>query len=503
MINYEPGTWGFSVVFQLQGSVFPKAFMLSVTSTGITVAAFFVQQEYWAGTDFEASDKMAAMWSGFTFVLGFLVVFRTQQAYSRYWEGASLLKIMRSKWFNATSNLMAFCNSSTEKDMVKDVEAFQNLTVRLMSLLYVSGLQTVAAFHDDHFLMIDTSGMEMSQMQFLAKVHDKRHRCEILLQWLQKSIMENLDKKVLSAPPPILGRVFQELGGGHDSLVLARKMTELPFPFPYAQMISVLLMLHWLLCPCVSIFLTKSLLWSCVLTFLQVTALWGINYIAAEIESPFGRDANDLDLEEMAIDMNDSLFLLLERNTQRPPKLNTNSMYSLKKRVTTEARLSLQAQRPDALQSAIQRAISSGDFEEQPKDLEEQPKDVENPQPGSPFSRHILKAPNPLPALLLPPPILSDVPAASPACTSEAATQNLLSETVQMENVEKMLTSLIAELVELRVARHRGLCEIEDFNPPRAALLQQARKRLLVEDDSSQRQASTPFAKTEVFSSHL
>jgi len=253
--------------------------------------------------------------------------------------------------------------------------------------------------------------------------------------------------------------------------------------------------LHWLLCPCVSIFLTKSLLWSCVLTFLQVTALWGINYIAAEIESPFGRDANDLDLEEMAIDMNDSLFLLLERNTQRPPKLNTNIMYSLKKRVTTEARISLLSQRPDALQSAVQKAMSSGDFEEQPKDLEEQPKDLENPQPGSPFSRHILKATNPLP-LLLPPPILSDVPAASPACTSEAATQNLLSETVQMENVEKMLTSLIAELVELRVARHRGVCEIEDFNPPRAALLQQATKRLLVADDSSQPQAQRFFTTT-------
>lgn len=393
--------------------------------------------------------------------------------------------------------------------MVEDVEVFQNLAIRLMSLLYVSGLQTVAAFHDDHFAMIDTSGMEVSQMQFLAKVHDKRHRCEILLQWLQKSIMENLEKKVISAPPPILGRVFQELGGGHDSLVLARKMTELPFPFPYAQMISVLLMLHWLLCPCVSIFLTKSVLWSCVLTFVQVIALWGINYIAAEIESPFGRDANDLDLEEMAIDMNDSLFLLLERNTQRPPKLDISRMSPLNKRQTSEIvsknkRLTLVIKRPDALQ----KALSSEGIEGQPKDLEEQPKDLEEPHPGSPFSQHILKATlsavsvtasNPL-NLPLPPPTLSDVPAASPACTSQVQTQNLLSDAVQMDNVEKMLTSLIAELVELRVARHRSLCEVEDFNPPRAALLQQARNRLLVEDDSSQRQASTALAKTKAFS---
>jgi len=316
------------------------------------------------------------MWSGFTFVLGFLVVFRTQQAYNRYWHGASLLKDNRSKWFNATSSLIAFCNPSTEKSIAEDVEVFQNLVIRLMSLLYVSGLQTVADFSDDHFVMIDMTGMELTKMRFLANQHDKRHRCEILLQWLQKSIMENLAKNVITAPAPILGRVYQELGLGHDSLVSARQMTELQFPFPYAQMISVLLMLHWLLCPCVSVFLTKSLLWSCILTFLQVTALWGINYIAAEIESPFGRDANDLELEEMAQDMNDSLFLLLERHTQHPPKLDIKNVSRLNKRPVTSSRLTKVSRVPDKFQSDV--SLSSGFLGEsidveQPKDLEDQP----------------------------------------------------------------------------------------------------------------------------------
>jgi len=258
----------------------------------------------------------------------------------------------------------------------------------------------------------------------------------------------------------------------------------------------VLLMLHWLLCPCVSIFLTRSLLWSCILTFLQVTALWGINYIAAEIESPFGRDANDLDLEEMAHDMNDSLFLLLERHTQQPPKLDISSMQPLKKRQTSERRIttfkksSSDVTRPDALQKAMTRSYGADEF------FVEQPKDLEECSISPPASPAQPREPNPLASALVADVILNAVPPVLAACDSQVQTQNLLSGALQMDNVEKMLTSLIAELVELRVARLRSNCEIEDFNPPRTTLLQQAKKKLLAEGTSPQQQACTALTPT-------
>merc|ERR1740138_1615055 len=79
------------------------------------------------------------LWSGYTFVLGFLVVFRNNQAYSRFWEGATLINQVRGEWFNAISCLIAFCNK--EHDEPGRLQRFQNLLVRLGSLMYCSALQ--------------------------------------------------------------------------------------------------------------------------------------------------------------------------------------------------------------------------------------------------------------------------------------------------------------------------------------------------------------------------
>ena len=37
---------------------------------------------------FENSSGLDSIWSGYTFILGFLIVFRSNQAYSRFWESA-------------------------------------------------------------------------------------------------------------------------------------------------------------------------------------------------------------------------------------------------------------------------------------------------------------------------------------------------------------------------------------------------------------------------------
>merc|ERR1740121_919021 len=78
---------------------------------------------------------------GYNMVLGFLLVFRTQQAYNRWWEGSSLLQTARGEWFCAYSNLIAFCTRAP--DLQSEVDCFQHLLVRLISLLYGSALQQV------------------------------------------------------------------------------------------------------------------------------------------------------------------------------------------------------------------------------------------------------------------------------------------------------------------------------------------------------------------------
>ena len=95
--------------------------------------------------------------AGFTSILGFLIVFRSQQAYARWWEGATLLQQIRGEWFNAYSSLLAFTNEAPAKD--RDVFVFEHRLVRLFSLLYATALEQVSTSDDKQFEIIKLDGL--------------------------------------------------------------------------------------------------------------------------------------------------------------------------------------------------------------------------------------------------------------------------------------------------------------------------------------------------------
>mmetsp|Transcript_50149 Transcript_50149/g.126410 ORF Transcript_50149/g.126410 Transcript_50149/m.126410 type:complete len:604 (-) Transcript_50149:66-1877(-) len=301
-----------ALIFRLRGSVIPKAMIFAVPS-GILAGVL-----HWfmalTGNQLSTVAQGSQIWSSFNFVLGVLIVFRTNQAYARYWEGATLLQQVRGEWFNATSSLFAFCTS--EKRYRDDVDKFQHHVVRLMSMLYCSGLQQVALITDDKMEIIDNEGLDPEALKFLMRGVD---RCEIVLQWVQRLIKDALESGVVNIPPPILSRVFQELSRGIVNVRNVQKIAEIPFPFPYTQMIMVMLILQTMLTPLLAAVTSQTSWWACLMTFITVLAFWCLNYIAAEIEQPFGEDHNDLPIPEMLKDMNKSLRMLLRPETQNYP----------------------------------------------------------------------------------------------------------------------------------------------------------------------------------------
>jgi len=88
------------------------------------------------------------------------------------------------------------------------------------------------------------------------------------------------------------------------------KVHNVPVPFPYAQMILIFL--------CVYVFLSPFLFvqyfgWACIVPSLVLTlAFFGINEVALEIEDPFGEDENDLPLDPMG----DALVADCEMNAE-------------------------------------------------------------------------------------------------------------------------------------------------------------------------------------------
>eukprot|EP00442_Polarella_glacialis_P008832 CAMPEP_0115111838 /NCGR_PEP_ID=MMETSP0227-20121206/40286_1 /TAXON_ID=89957 /ORGANISM="Polarella glacialis, Strain CCMP 1383" /LENGTH=422 /DNA_ID=CAMNT_0002511297 /DNA_START=11 /DNA_END=1279 /DNA_ORIENTATION=+ len=168
---------------------------------------------------------------------------------------------------------------------------------------------------------------------------------EVVTNWIQRMIVEAVDSGTIdiSAPvlsrtfqeidisAPVLSRTFQELGNGLISLNNARKIKDVQFPFPYAQMISCMLLVHWLVTPILAAHQIGNSAWAGAMSFSVTISFWSLFYIALEIDQPFGEDANDLPIHEMQQEWNNSLLTLLLPYSQvipsfeiRPPEERSN-----------------------------------------------------------------------------------------------------------------------------------------------------------------------------------
>mmetsp|Transcript_86135 Transcript_86135/g.248649 ORF Transcript_86135/g.248649 Transcript_86135/m.248649 type:complete len:531 (-) Transcript_86135:598-2190(-) len=315
MIQYRTGKWGICFAFSIKGSVFPKALVFALPCALLSMLLQALFKEY------EVSDALSgvgdlgtSVLGGFTFVLGFLVVFRSQQAYVRWCEGATLLQSLRGEWFNAFSSCVAFCNPSVDKRPA--VCEFEQQLVRLVSLLYGVSLLSLAEGAGRHFEFIELSGMDAEGLSYLRQVSD---RSEVVLQWIQQLVVHAHRHGVLDVGPPILTRVFSQLGNGVTHLHNARKLNDFPIPFPLAQMITFMLIVHWVMTAFVVSMTVNTPAWAGLISFAVAMSFWGVHYIGEELEQPFGRDENDLPLQEMQCSLNDSLRELLDFRARYPP----------------------------------------------------------------------------------------------------------------------------------------------------------------------------------------
>lgn len=115
--------------------------------------------------------------------------------------------------------------------------------------------------------------------------------------WIVQGIITEIRAGTLDTPPPIVTRVFQELSNGMLGFNQAHKVAMVPFPFPFAQMVSLLLVMLYVTLPFYLDNFTKNVFITPLISFLLPMCYSGLNMIAIELEEPFGMDYNDVDIE--------------------------------------------------------------------------------------------------------------------------------------------------------------------------------------------------------------
>mmetsp|Transcript_44263 Transcript_44263/g.102241 ORF Transcript_44263/g.102241 Transcript_44263/m.102241 type:complete len:605 (+) Transcript_44263:35-1849(+) len=335
MITYRSkGATILMKLFIMNGSVFPSSMAVALPAAMLAAALrLAIDAGYLPGLEAEDSVLTESQaWTGFQFLVSFLVVFRTSQSYNRFWDGCTAMHQMRAEWVDACISIFAFTKYSHAS--AQQIDTFKALMVRLMSMLHAAALAELevvnADFHElstaerfdkvsaFDFEIIDPGVLDTRSLMFTKRCGS---RVELIYSWIQGLIVDNISSGVLSIPPPILTRTFQEISNGMVAFHDAMKISYIPLPFPYAQACDCLLALHWLVAPFVISQWVTSAAWAAIFVIIQVFILWALNFIAIEIENPFGSDPNDLDGRRMQEELNTHLLMLLRVEAARTPQL--------------------------------------------------------------------------------------------------------------------------------------------------------------------------------------
>ena len=116
MIRYSKTWCGFTVLFRLDGTSWPYGVIPGSIAVLVSIAL-----ELWEEVDDRIRDRNNFIdhpyaFQLFAYMLGFLMVFRTNFAYQRYWEAMGHLQAMGAKWLDGTCMGIVFDSGGNNMD---------------------------------------------------------------------------------------------------------------------------------------------------------------------------------------------------------------------------------------------------------------------------------------------------------------------------------------------------------------------------------------------------
>lgn len=285
MIDYAEGGWLFMLVFRVYGlENARKACWFGVPSS--CLALIFVLLDRWF-PDFRYNAgvldlDVRLMWTACTATITTLIVFRTNKAFGRFWEGTTLLHQMRGEWYDTISCLCNFSRGAMASK-AEEVKIFRATIVRLMSLAHGFALEEMALHEQSHgFSIIDICGLDADTLRHIKSAGELYgfDRVFFITHMLRTVMTKAIADGVISVPPPVMSRTFQTLSRGLVALLNARKIADTKFPFPYVFLITLLCHVHAMLTPLLFSSIINSYFWAPFFTFFPIFGFWSLNFIA-------------------------------------------------------------------------------------------------------------------------------------------------------------------------------------------------------------------------------
>jgi ion channel-forming bestrophin family protein len=280
MIAYNPKEW-FSLILKFHKADTVRKLGPIMLILGSLTAAVVVSDVYLFQLDASSQvAKVSVMYSLLGFVISLLLVFRTNTAYERWWEGRKLWGGL----VNCSRNL-AIKLESFLAEHPTEMSYFRPLLIHFPYALK-NHLRNVSSMNES----------ELADLFHIKELKDRKH-LPLHISTLLYQKLAGLERQgILSSEQIIVinndAQQWMEICGACE------RIKNTPIPFSYSAFLKKFIFIYVTTLP----FTYAPVLgwYSVPIVMFIFYVLASLEIIAEEIENPFGTDANDLPLDEIA-----------------------------------------------------------------------------------------------------------------------------------------------------------------------------------------------------------
>ncbi|MDG1914476.1 MAG: bestrophin family ion channel [Crocinitomix sp.] len=275
MIKYNPKTW-FSHIFALRKSdtvfIIWKELVYIVL---FTLGLAYVELNYMG--DISIYSQLLQVYSLIGFVLSLLLVFRTNTAYDRWWDG-------RKKWGELVNNSR---NLAVKVSVICPDEESKAFFTRMIPN-YAFAMKE----HLRKGVILDELNLTSEERR---ELHHANHVPNIILKWIYKRLQELKRENHITDEEFLL--IDINLKSFADIIGACERIRNTPIPYSYSIFLKKFIFIFVTTIPLALV--VDFGYWSALIVAFIFYVLVSMEILAEEIEDPFGFDDNDLPTDDL------------------------------------------------------------------------------------------------------------------------------------------------------------------------------------------------------------
>ena len=283
MISYNPKEW-FTFIFRFhKADTFRKLFPMMLAMCAYSLLIAYVELEYFKLSESSHVKNIPVMHSLLGFAISMLLVFRTNTAYDRWWEGRKLWGQLVNNSRNLAIKLSVILPESANEHrdfFRKIIPAYANALHNHLKSEATRIELFASGDHHPSFENIDKNKHIPNQIALLIFRH---------IQQLYKEDTLKGDQLIV---------INAELQSFTDICGACERIKNTPIPYSYSVFIKKFIFFYIMTLPFGYVFTLGYYVIPVVAFIFYVLA--SLELIAEEIEDPFGNDENDVPTDKIA-----------------------------------------------------------------------------------------------------------------------------------------------------------------------------------------------------------